>query len=44
MHQEKEYINRLKVEMEQERQLQQEKRKQEREYLQKMLFENEKNK
>jgi len=41
MNQEKEYIDRLKMEMENERNLQAEKRKQEREYLQKMLKENE---
>jgi hypothetical protein len=44
MNQEKEYISRLKQEMEQERANQQEKRKQEREYLQKMMLENERNK
>lgn len=33
MNQEKDYINRLKLEMEAERQMQAEKRKQEREYL-----------
>ena len=37
-------VNRLKDEMEIERQLQQEKRRQEKEYLQKMLRENESNK
>ena len=41
---EKDYIKRLQTEMEQERKLQQEKRKQEREYLHKMMIENEKNK
>ena len=44
MQQEKDYIKRLQTEMEQERKLQQEKRKQEREYLHKMMIENEKNK
>jgi hypothetical protein len=44
MNQEKEYINRLKQEMEQERNLQLEKRKQEKEYLQRMMMENERNK
>ena len=44
MNQEKEYIHRLRTEMEAERQLQADKRKQEREYLQKMLTENEKQK
>ena len=44
LNQEKEYINRLKLEMEQERQMQAEKRKQEREYHQRMMIENEKNK
>ena len=37
-------VNRLKEEMEMERALQQEKRRQEKEYLQKMLRENEANK
>ena len=37
-------VNRLKEEMEMERQLQMEKRRQEKEYLQKMLRENEANK
>ena len=44
MAQEKDYIKRLQAEMEAERKLQQEKRKQEREYLHKMMLENEKNK
>lgn len=44
MNQEIEYINRLRSEMENERQIQIEKRKQEKEYLQKMLEENENNK
>ena len=39
-----ENIERLKNEMDQERNLQNEKRKQEREYLQRMLDDNEKNK
>ncbi len=39
-----ELVNRLKEEMEMERSLQQEKRRQEKEYLQKMLRENEANK
>jgi len=37
MHQEQEYINRLQSEMEAERSMQMEKRRQERDYLQKML-------
>lgn len=37
LNQEKEYINRLKMEMEQERKIQAEKRKQEREYFQRMF-------
>jgi hypothetical protein len=44
MSQEIEALNRLRSEMESERQLQAEKRKQEREYLQRMLHENEQNK
>lgn len=44
MNQEQEYINRLKNEMEAEKQMQMEKRRQERDYLQKMLHENELNK
>lgn len=44
MHQEQEYINRLQSEMEAERSMQMEKRRQERDYLQKMLQENENNK
>ena len=44
MTQELETINRLKNEMDQERALQADKRKQEREYLQKMLDENDRNK
>ena len=44
MNQEIEFLNRLKSEMDAERALQAEKRKQEREYLQKMLQENEINK
>ena len=39
-----ELVNRLKEEMEMERNLQMEKRRQEKEYLQKMLRENEENK
>lgn len=39
-----EYINRLRSEMENERQIQMEKRKQEKEYLNKMLMENKENK
>jgi len=44
MNQEMEYINRLRSEMENERQIQMEKRKQEKEYLNNMLMENKKNK
>lgn len=44
MNQEMEYINRLRSEMENERQIQMEKRKQEKEYLNKMLMENKENK
>jgi hypothetical protein len=41
---EKDYIDRFRQEMESEKKMQAEKRKQEREYLQRMLVENEKNK